>query len=440
MEITTHSSMLKSHVIVITGLGGIGKTQVARRFIQKNRSAYKNVIWINSERSETISGSFRKLAEDRLSIPIAHPDGRLKDINCVVEHIFSKLHKTRTLYVYDNVNNVESINFTLTIETLGEKPHVIITSRIQEWGDEIPMIHLREWEFNDAILYVTRTLNDTTDDSDDEKKLLVETLQSFPLAMRQATAHINYQRKVDIFRIADYITKYATQEMLNSTFFTKVACSLYEKTTFTTWKVTIDSIEADSASGKLAIRILNVIAYFDADNIHRDFLNHLIDEDEGTDLCKRVKIDYSNILKSAIRLLVNYSMVDSQERQSVLSVHRLVQQVIQLNLQETNQEKLILRDALTLVSELITVKHAKLDVIVSHAISVFLCALNIYKADSDESLLEEFIELPSQIYDNFTNNVKSNQAEAFSKNISKMFLPALMNIFQTDKNKSSELN
>lgn len=428
MNISKNPTISSPPVIVITGLGGIGKTQLVRRFVQKNRSIYTNVIWINCEKQESMSRSLRRLAEDRLGVLITHPDGRMKDMNSIAEHIFDKVHKTKTLCVYDNVDNADSINFLLTIESMGEKPHVIITSRVQEWGSEIPVIQVKELEFLDAILYVTKTLTDSMEDSDDNKKLLVETLQAFPLALRQATAYINYQRKVYKFRISDYIEKFDTQEVLNSILFKKIPCSLYEQTTLTTWKVTIDSIEADNANGQLAVRILKIMAYFDAENILRDIFKSLMYSEESRELSKRAKIDYDEKLKSAVRLLVHYSMVDSQDRQSVLNIHRLVQQVMKLNLHETNQEKIILQEALSLVSELIDVKHTELDVIVSHAISVFLSALNMFRKDPDESFLEEFSDLPGKIIVNLTKNVKSNQAKAFSENVSKMFLPALMNV------------
>lgn len=287
-------------------------------------------------------------------------------------------------------------------------------------------------EFLDAILYVTKTLADSMEDSDDDKKLLVDTLQAFPLALRQATAYINYQRKVEKFQISDYIEKFDTQEVLNSILFKQIPCSIYEQTTLTTWRVTIDTIEADNAHGQLAVRILKIMAYFDAENIIRDVFTGLMNSEESSELSKSAKIDYDEKLKSAVRLLVHYSMVDSQDRQSVLNIHRLVQQVMKLNLHETKQDKIILREALSLVSDLIEVEHTDLDAIVSHAISVFLFALNMFRKDPDESFLEEFSNLPSQIIVNLTKNVKSNQAKAFAENVSKMFVPALMNVLGMD--------
>lgn len=90
---------------------------------------------------------------------------------------------------------------------------------------------------------------------------------------------------------------------------------------------------------------------------------------ERLKLYRKDQVDYGQKLSSAIKLLVNYSLVEEQENNNDLNIHMLVQQVLQLKLRETNQEKSILRDALILVSKLI--KHGKLNACHSHTVSVY---------------------------------------------------------------------
>lgn len=390
-------------------MGGIGKTQLVRKCIQQNGRSFKNVIWINSEKSESIEDCFKNLASE-LKIPFENADG--KELNRMIEQVVNKLSKSKTLFVYDNVDEKESIAFMLKIEPWGGKPHVIITSRIQEWGDNIDVKQLKIWECDEAITYVSKTLNNQNDYSND-KKSLVRMLQYFPLALRQATAYINYQRKERNFSITDYMLKYdashmETKKMLDSEINKEDVTNTYAKTTFTTWRITIDAIKQNEATGALACRILNIIAYFDPDNIHRDIFIHLTDTSDNRDV-----VNFEAAIRSAVRLLINYSMVDGHESQSVLSIHRLVQLVIKLNLKETQQEKENLRDALELISKLIDVDGATLKHSHPHLVSVFMSALHF------DDLVKEVSTnvLPSKILTILRDSVKDNQAIAFGNAI-----------------------
>ena len=96
-----------------------------------------------------------------------------------------------------------------------------------------------------------------------------------------------------------------------------------KKTTFKTWLITDDKIKSDKQYGLLASRIFDVIALLAPDKIERELLLPLAEGDEKK-------------LKSAVRLLVKYSMVNGEDKQNLLNVHRLVQQVTRLNLEKQN--------------------------------------------------------------------------------------------------------
>jgi len=49
-------------VVVLHGLGGIGKTQLAAQYAYSNHQHYTFVSWINASNPETISGSFLQIA------------------------------------------------------------------------------------------------------------------------------------------------------------------------------------------------------------------------------------------------------------------------------------------------------------------------------------------------------------------------------------------
>ncbi|WP_265027038.1 hypothetical protein [Wolbachia endosymbiont (group A) of Bombylius major] len=57
---TTNEQAEVSQIVVISGLGGIGKSELARKYAYEYRKDYDgNVIWINAETQKDLEGSFR---------------------------------------------------------------------------------------------------------------------------------------------------------------------------------------------------------------------------------------------------------------------------------------------------------------------------------------------------------------------------------------------
>lgn len=237
---------------------------------------------------------------------------------------------------------------------------------------------------------------------------LAETLQHFPLALRQATAFINNQRDRDDFSISKYIDRYNRNacKMLDSVNFQKRSTNPYQKTTYTTWITTIDAIEADELNGLLAIKIFKMIAYFAADDIKRDFFLHFTEFDDANE-----QADYEDDLKSAVDLLVKHCMIDGRDKQRIFSIHRLVQDVTKHRLRDSHEDEPILRDALKLMSELMTGARTYACSIPLHSISVYLSALHL------PDLMKEFGSLAVTILNHLVHSRKYDQAKEFGEKI-----------------------
>lgn len=370
-----------AQIFVVSGMGGVGKTQLARKFIEDCRTNYGNVIWIDSETEKNIKNAFNQLSEDVLNIRTINANGKEKDAKSIVEQVLNKVCQRKTLFIYDNVDLINSMNFVLAVAApVGKKPHVLITSRLQKWPRGIKVILLRVWSLNESVEYIAKMLEDPHTDTEDDKQLLAKTLQYFPLALRQATAFIKTQRDSGSYKISKYIDRfrYDICEMLDSTLFQDDSTSRYNSTTYMTWSITTRAIEGDKLNGELAIRILKIIAYFDPDDIERDWFLYL-------SFGRNQPADSEETVKSAVGLLIKYCMVDSQFQQSLISIHRLVQEVTKQKLKESQEESSVLRDALQLTSNLNDGPAFRLFPFISHFIPVFLCALSL------PDLVEEFV-------------------------------------------------
>ncbi|WP_341818966.1 ankyrin repeat domain-containing protein [Wolbachia endosymbiont (group B) of Phasia obesa] len=333
-----------SYITSISGPGGMGKSQLARKYACKYRRYYDdNVIWIDAENFEAMKDSFLRLARNRLGISPKDKYGNDKTIETIVREVYAFFARRRSLFIFDNVQEYKKISKFLPFSLSPDlnKPHILITSHDQELEKGIDVIKLGELEQRDAIEFVKKGFNILKKDKSQDREIenLVRRLQCFPLAIQQAISYIEDQRIIEKFKISDYLKEYEkkAKKLLKSKIFQGIDNN-YTKTTFTAWEVTMDKVRSDEQYGPLASEILDVLAYFAPDKIAREiFLNSVSDYKKKH-------------LKLAIRLLVRYSMVGGEQNQSVLNVHRLVQEVTRLKLQEKGREEEVLRKALNLVN------------------------------------------------------------------------------------------
>jgi hypothetical protein len=339
-----------SQVTSISGLGGIGKSEMAKMYARQHRQDYDgNVIWINAETYGTLTQSFHRLAKDKLHMLTKCMDGQEKDIKSIVEEVYKYFSNRKSLFIFDNAEKLrtekegdEAIDRFLPnfLSVDDNKPYIIITSRNRNWGDKTKLLLLDTFTEDEAIEFIKKELRIRDDSQEKEILQLAITLHCFPLALQQAVAYIKQtDEKLKYvkqkFEIADYLKKYEekARKLLNYDF-PENNSNCYTKTTYITWEVTLEKIKQNKY-GQQAIEILETIAYFAPDNIPIEIFLELL-------ICdKREK------LGSILELPAKYSMFNLEP--GVISIHRLVQQVIRLRLEEQQNEKETLRKALELI-------------------------------------------------------------------------------------------
>lgn len=334
------AAAIVSQITTVSGLGGIGKSELVRKYAQQYSEHYdSNVLWMNAENYDTLTVSFCELAADhRLGIPTKDINNNNKSIDTIVKEIYAFFGKKKCLFIFDSVDKKYDLNKFLPLQSLApntKKPYILITSRMQEWERGIDVIKLNGLKLNDAIDFVKNGLAIPEADKlqDDAVESLVNELQCFPLAIQQSIAYIIEQNFTGEFKIADYLKTYKQKKkhLLDSDAFQGIDND-YTKTTLNTWQISIDTVTSDKQNGPLAIKILNYIAYFAPENINRNiFLSLVANGNEER-------------LKLAVRLLIKYSMINGEHHQSLLSVHGLVQEVIRINIKKGKIEQKILEE------------------------------------------------------------------------------------------------
>ncbi|GLV39515.1 tankyrase [Carabus blaptoides fortunei] len=117
----------KYPLVVIAAMGGMGKTQLARKFASVNADMYRDRYWINAETKEQLLKSFDRLAK-KVNV----------DANTDIDTVRDTYHsftEGAALLIFDNVEHVNIVYEYLPtrIQLEDITLHVLITSRWTEW-------------------------------------------------------------------------------------------------------------------------------------------------------------------------------------------------------------------------------------------------------------------------------------------------------------------
>ncbi|KAK2612718.1 hypothetical protein QQS21_001335 [Conoideocrella luteorostrata] len=289
----TLSSDGTRRIVVLHGLGGIGKTQLVVAYIKRYRDEYSAIFWFNIKDELSIQQSFTRVARQILQ---QHPNASclrgldLQQNHEVVEAVkawFSLPGNTRWLIVYDNYDNPKltshksdtgiNINHFLPPAHQGS---IIITTRSAQVdiGYQIRLRKLESMDDSLNILSLTsgrdslhngkgvtdtcKTLLIITLDAGAKK--LVEKLDGLPLALASAGA---YLRRVSM-SLANYLRIYETSWARLHTS-TPSLGSYEDRTLCSTWQVSYQQIQEQNP---LAAHLLQWWAYFNNEDIWLELL------------------------------------------------------------------------------------------------------------------------------------------------------------------------
>jgi hypothetical protein len=281
----------------ITGLGGVGKSLLAARYVHEHADEYDIVAWIRAE-----DGGIADLSElaAELDLPPAQltpPEraaGALRWLNN---------HDERWLLVLDNVAAPEQLGECCPRAGNGR---VIVTTRHRGMAQFAPELAVDVFGEATAVEYLLLT-SGRTDDRDGATRL-ARALGFLPLALSHAGAYCAAGTTFD-----DYL------ELLGALpaaeLFDSHAEASYAQTVASTWKVSIDAAERDAP---LARQVIAMASYLAPDAMPRELFDVLLG-DASTVAGRKHLLDAFNALH---RLSV--AEVDD----AGLSVHRLLQKTI----------------------------------------------------------------------------------------------------------------
>lgn len=303
----------------ISGLGGIGKTQIAIEYAYRYRDQYQSIFWVNASTRDALSADFAALAV-LLDLPEKHE----RDQDTIIRAVKRWLAKsTRWLLILDNVDILEMIADFLPVDITGD---ILLTTRLQALGTNAQSVEVEKMAPEESVTFLLRRikalassglLDRTTEENQAQAMQIVAAMDGLPLALDQAGAYIEETR----CGLSQYHDLYATRRKELLLRRGKFSIDHPDSVT-TTWSLSFQQIEQENPT---AANLLRLLSFLDPEAIPEEIVTSCTLE-PGPGMAEIVNDQLE--LNSIIELLLSYSLIRRTSEIKSLSIHRLVQAVL----------------------------------------------------------------------------------------------------------------
>ncbi|MFC5471558.1 FxSxx-COOH system tetratricopeptide repeat protein [Cohnella suwonensis] len=303
------SGKFVSLVQTISGLGGIGKTQLAVEYAYKYMDEYQLVWWIRAEDHSTILSDMEMICR-KLYLPVTDTKD---ETNSIVRLLHGWLQKhSNWLLIFDNADNEAELYPYIPTQHQG---NVLITSRNPNWEQTIT---LDVWKRPHSVGFL---LKRTGLDDEATAARIAEELGNLPLALEQASAYIRQTR----ISMKDYLERFQsyTKEMI-----ARGRPFNDQLTVSATWNISFEAVQQKIPASREFIRFCSFLA---GDSIPKSMFIYDGKVVEGWTDKILTLMDLDDIVAEFLR----FSLIQAKENH--FSIHRLVQAVVRDEL--THEER-----------------------------------------------------------------------------------------------------
>lgn len=320
--------------LAITGLGGVGKTQIALELAYRmhDREAGVSIFWIPCTSHEAIDQACMTIAQ-KVGIHDVKPaeaKGRIK------AYFSRKCEKW--LLIYDNADDMDmwirGSNTALPLKDFlpsNDQGHVIFTTRNRQLAVKLAAfdtIHVRELDEKSCVEFLEKSLVQKSLLNDSHVAALLEQLTFLPLAITQAAVYINTTG----IAVSDYLLLLQEHEadvveLLSEDFDENGRYKDVQNSVVRTWLVSFHQVQK---LNPLAAEYLSLMACLNPRNIPRSLL--------PKPTTKKKMFD-------ALGLLDSYSFITLQSPNGSINFHPLVHLATRNWLKKEERFQIYLRKA-----------------------------------------------------------------------------------------------
>ena len=312
----------------ISGLGGVGKTQLAIAYMHRYKDLYDLVYWIPADSKGAIIDAYCNLLRQM------GEDGNFQSREDIIRRFKAKIndYAEHWLLVYDNVEDAEELTIgdkNLLPDVRAERGHIIITSRSHNWSSRLTIgvfnleeaLHYLYW-----VVYQNQEYTPPENIAESARELIT-TLGSLPLALAQTAAYIRREYEEEIAKHEDVFAKYLHEfaSSLSQLLHQRLFADDHSKAIVaTTWNTTMERLKQKN---KVVTQLMQCAAFLAPDDIPAWLLEN-------------ISKHTSSEVAAGLTLLNQYSLVTFNQETQMVSIHRLVQTIINMQRMETTHHAL----------------------------------------------------------------------------------------------------
>ena len=303
----------------MSGLGGIGKTQLALEYAYRHRQDYHAILWGRADTREALISTFVTIAS-----LLDLPEKDDKDQMVIVEAVKTWLAgRSKWLFILDNADELAIVKEFIPPAFQG---HLLLTTRAQVMGELARKLEVKVMQPEAGALLLLRRAGLLAPDAPFEQtspanvtvaKELSKEMGGLPLALDQAGAYIeaascslqDYQRLYQIRRA----------ELLKER---GGVVPDHSESVAATWSLAFQKVEQNNPA---ASDLLRLCAFLYPDAIPEEIITK---GNEHLGLQLQMMASDPLTLNKAITALRAYSLVSRDPDAHTLTVHRLVQAVV----------------------------------------------------------------------------------------------------------------
>jgi tetratricopeptide (TPR) repeat protein len=293
------------------GLGGIGKTRLAIEYAWRYQAEYNAVLFIQADKVANLETNLAGLC----GLLVPHLTGA--DPHEQKEQLQATLTWLRQhpgwLLILDNVDAPEAVVAAKSWLPKLVGGHVLLTTRVSEWGKHADSLELDVLHPDDARTFLLeRTPHRQTTPTDEADAFaLVHELGRLSLALEHAGAYIDVLHTT----LRDYHENWVTNAKTLLMWADESLTNDYDRSVAITWLTTFQELSPTAQT------LLNRLAWLAADPVPRTLLNMPVPDVASFDMTL------------AQRDLARYSFLTYGANYTTFSIHRLVQLVTRTRLE-----------------------------------------------------------------------------------------------------------
>jgi tetratricopeptide (TPR) repeat protein len=321
----------KARPQIISGLGGIGKTQTALEYAYRYSKEYRYTFWVKADTQELLQSDFTQIAEI-LDLPLK--DEKDQALTILEVKRWLKTHDS-WLLILDNADDLEPV---LKFLPSGLQGHILMTTRAPASGIEAQGEELEKMNAEEGLLFLLRRvkiiasdalIDDSIPQADQNKaKEIVELLDGLPLALAQAGAYIERTR----CGFSGYLERYQVRpaRLLSDKY---GLTADHPDPVAKTWSLSFEKVEQTNLA---AADLLRVCAF-----LHADAIPEAIFIKGASELSTSLQSIANDIFDfdDAITELFKYSLIRRNFDKKTLTIHRLVQDILKDSMDEGTQRQ-----------------------------------------------------------------------------------------------------